>query len=251
MRRIITQQNCRDARNIDFCYVCGSVFSKDQAFNFDHVPPQSVFSKADKNFPLKLKTHLECHPSNLDDEIAGQLVGLIHRGMPNERDDRLKLEEIEGPEIATVGVFSISLEFYLRRWLMAFHAALYREPLRREAQFKIFAPFPTGDFNTATREVTPLKLPPIYFEVADTISAQLLAGQFDQVCVNNSKLNFVCFWVLIDESWHAFFHIDLYSWHKLGDSQSFSEQICIGYFKHLDGHLPTGATIASSSQASR
>ncbi|QPD03340.1 MAG: hypothetical protein Nkreftii_001114 [Candidatus Nitrospira kreftii] len=92
MPKIVSQEDCRKVRDLPFCYLCGKPFDGSGETNDDHVPPQSIFAPADRNFPIKLKAHkVKCHaPLNLDDEIIGQLIALRHGKKPSESNNRMK-----------------------------------------------------------------------------------------------------------------------------------------------------------------
>jgi hypothetical protein len=147
MRSITSPRDARRVRDLPFCYSCGQHFAAHDVINHDHIPPQSIFAKEDRNFPLKLAAHEKCHaPQNLDDEVMGQLVSLIHGKTSSPLGDQLKIELYQRTDtLAYMAAFSRrNLEFLMRRWLKAFHAALYGEPLLEGAKFAIQTPFPSG-----------------------------------------------------------------------------------------------------------
>jgi hypothetical protein len=113
------------------------------------VPPQSIFATTDRNFPIKLKTHkVECHaPLNLDDEIVGQLVALLHGKMPSNSNNRLKIEIAKNPQTGNrMGLFKErNIEYLVRRWIQGFHAALYKSYLPGTVRWAIQGPFPSAN----------------------------------------------------------------------------------------------------------
>ncbi|NJN70714.1 MAG: hypothetical protein HC801_10845 [Nitrospira sp.] len=108
MPNVVSQEDSRKVRDLPFCYLCGKPFNSDDETDYDHVPPQSIFSTTDRNFPIKLKTHkVECHaPLNLDDEIVGQFIALLHGKMPSNSNNRLKIEMAKNPQTGNrMGLF--------------------------------------------------------------------------------------------------------------------------------------------------
>ena len=161
MPNIHSQADCRKVRDLLFCYLCGIEFQDGDEANHDHVPPTSIFAKEDRNFPIKLKTHKAgCHsPLNLDDEIIGQLVGLIHGRVPAGPNDRLNIAIAEDPDTGkTTGVFQErNVEYLLRRWVQGFHAALYKSHLSPNAKWAIQGPFPFGKVTDHRLVAEPIK----------------------------------------------------------------------------------------------
>jgi hypothetical protein len=82
----------------------------------------------------------------------------------------------------------------LERWVRAFHAALYREPLMPETGFGIETPFatasPTGDGGVALDQGRMRQ----HLLFAEQIKRNRAVGSTDTVVCNNGKLRYECFW---------------------------------------------------------
>ncbi len=247
MISLTTQTEARDIRNLPFCYICGEPFKEEDLINYDHVPPAALFDKGDRNFPLKFAMHEDpCHSMmNLDDEVFGQLVALIHGKQPSERNDKLKIELYErqdtGAPIASFGQRNI--EVLLRRWIKAFHAALYHEPLGGNAKYAIQAPFPSGIIENGKLVVSPIKEQYNIFQ--ECISKNRLAKNLDYIRSNNGKLLYECVWdKFSDNNWACIFYLDLYGWKNLGDVNNFQVHECVGTYTPTNGVVPDGACVS-------
>jgi hypothetical protein len=71
--------NAQQARQLDFCYMCGKPFIDDNPSTRDHVPPKSIFLAEDRDWPLILPAHEHCNSEySFSDEQAKGLIGLLH-----------------------------------------------------------------------------------------------------------------------------------------------------------------------------
>jgi hypothetical protein len=242
-----TQKDSRDVRNLPFCYICGNPFEAGDSINYDHVPPESIFDKPDRNFPLKPPTHLaQCHsPMNLDDEVLGQLVALIHGKQPSKKNDKLKIQlhqRIDTGEL--MASFSQrNIELLLRRWLKGFHAALYREPLDTNTKFAIQTPFPSGSIING--EFIEEPIPDQHYKFVEAIKRNRLAKNVDHIETNNQKLRYECVWdKFSDNSWGCIFALDLYEWKNLGDINNFHARGCAGLYRLSNGSKPSNGSPA-------
>ncbi len=183
MVSLTTQKEAREVRNLPFCYLCGNAFEDGVSINHDHVPPESIFDRADRNFPLKLVIHEEqCHrPMNLDDEVLGQLVALIHGKQPSEKNDKLKIDIYQRLDSGSIMAAFIqrNLELLLRRWLSGFHAALYREPLDSNTRFAIQTPFPSGTIKDCKFVEDPIR--DQHYKFVECIKRNRAANNLDHI----------------------------------------------------------------------
>lgn len=86
-----SQKVIYDVRALQFCYLCGEALTV--ARNVDHVPPSSIFLSADRDFPLILPTHIKCNGDrSFEDQVIGQLIGLLHGKSPNAVHNKLKVQ---------------------------------------------------------------------------------------------------------------------------------------------------------------
>jgi hypothetical protein len=125
---LITQNDLRKVQNLPFCYLCGKKFLSDALTDRDHVPPESVFAKSDRQ-PVVLKTHEVCnHRYSADDEKVGQLVALKHGKAPAHPQNR-RLQIVHSGRLGMGAVSNLNVEQAIWGWIAGFHAALYGEPL--------------------------------------------------------------------------------------------------------------------------
>jgi hypothetical protein len=248
MVSLTTQKEMREVRDLSFCYICGKYFEKGDSINHDHVPPESIFDKIDRNFPLKLATHKEvCHDTmNLDDEIMGQLVALIHSKQPSEENDKLKIKTYRRKDTEGImGSFNQrNIEYLLRRWVKGYHAALYHEPLDTNTKFAIQTPFPSGTMKNDHFLEDPIKEQ--HYKFVECIKKNRKVGNIDYIETNNKKLRYECVWdQLSNESWACIFAIDLYGWKELGDVNNFKARGCAGLYTTPSKAAPGNACIAT------
>lgn len=249
MLTILSQTDSRKVRDLPFCYLCGVSFKDGDETNHDHVPPESIFAKDDRNFPIKLKTHkIECHaPLNLDDEIFGQLVALLHGKVPSESNDKLNIAIAAHPDTGkTTGVFQErNVEYLIRRWIQGFHAALYRTYLPTTAKWAIQGPFPSAKITEGGLVPDPIKGQ--HYAFVTCIKKNRRVGNLDRVVANNGKLVYECVWdKLSDGTPCCVFALDLYSWADLGDINNFPRRGCAGLYSHIGQAAPLGAAKATN-----
>lgn len=248
MATLTTQNDARKVRDLPFCYICGRQFEAGDATDRDHVPPEAIFDKPDRNFPLKLAVHKDtCHgPMNLDDEVMGQLISLIHGKQPLDRNDKPKFKWYNRSDFgAHLASFSQSnIEFLIQRWLKGFHAALYRSPLPKETMFSIQSPFPSGTIREGHFSEDTIREQ--HFAFVECIKRNRAARNLDRIECNNQKLRYECVWdQLSDQSWACIFAIDLYDWIDLGDVNNFRPRGCAGLYRLPNGIVPGSASVAT------
>jgi len=214
----------------------------------DHVPQQAVFDLSDHNFPLKLAAHkAHCHSLvNLDDEVLGQLVSMIHGKRAPARNDKLKIELYQNANSkALLASFNQrDIGFLIRRWLKGFHAALYRNPLPDGTEFVVQSPFPSGTIRHGQLKEDSIR--DQHYAFVECINRNRVVQNLDKVVSNNQKLRYECVWdQLSDKSWACIFALDLYGWIDLGDVNNFRPRGCVGLYKTPDGNAPVVASRAT------
>jgi hypothetical protein len=249
MAQILSQADARKVRDLSFCYICGYSFSSEEETNYDHLPPSAIFAVADRDFPLKLRTHKwGCHSSlNLDDEIMSQLFALAHGKYPYPKTDMMNLssyEHIDGGKIITI-FDEKNIELLLRRWIQGFHAALYGTSLAANSSWAIQGPFPSAGMTDYGLIVEPIKMQ--HYEFVKCIKRNRLAGNIDRVVTNNGKLKYECVWDLLsDGSPGCVFALNLYDWAGLGDTENFEKRGCAGLYRPASLELPSNASVSTS-----
>ena len=241
MPQIASQRDARAVKKLPFCYVCGNAFENRDDVTDDHVPPQTAFLPEDReNFPLVLPAHKGCNNNfNLEDEIFGQIIGLGQE--TEQKQDRLR---IYGGSDNAGNTFALLENFDMRgaiqRWVMAFHAALYQEPLPPLTKFSTQTPFPSGKVRNGI--VIPDPDRPQFRDYAEQIEINEQLGLIDHISANNGNLNYKCCWQRSDGGpWLAFYKLDIYAWSKLGDIKNFKPRPCVGAYAS-PGHIPALAT---------
>lgn len=246
MASLTTQKDFQAALRLSFCYLCGKTFQKEDNKNGDHVPPRSCFAKIDRNLSLKLPTHVACnHRYQLLDEKIAQVIGLKRTHVPTVRDRRLKFT-IFPPAFnyGIVGALSnVDIKGAIRRWIVGFHAALYREPMQCPAEFAVNTPLPTATISGGNLRHEPLL--PQHALFVQLIKANRYARNLDRVRSNNGQLLYECVWTQTASGpWICVFALDIYDWKDLG-FQRLPSRGCVGYYTAQLGQPPANATRAT------
>jgi hypothetical protein len=241
MPQIVSQRDARAVKKLPFCYLCGNAFQGRDDVTDDHIPPQAAFLQEDReDFPLVLPAHKGCnHVFNLEDEVFGQLIGLGHE--TEQQQDRLT---IYGGSDKAGHTFALLENFDLRgaiqRWVMAFHAALYQEPLPPLTRFSTQTPIPAG--TVVDGVVIPDTDMPQFLDYAEQIEINAQLGLVDCIRANNGSLTYQCCWQRSDGGpWLAFYKLDVYAWSQLGDIKNFRLRPCVGAYA-TPNHIPALAT---------
>ena len=248
MPLLVTHKQIQDVRHLPFCYLCGKTFEPTDQKNKDHVPPRAVFAKVDRNFPLELPTHLRCNSKHkLIDEKIGQVISLKHGRVPSLKNLRLRFRifHSSGGAATRGAVVNVDIHGAIRRWLGAFHAALYREPLQAGTRFAIQTPFPEARLSPGAPQVEPVRDQHLVF--VQTIKVNRAAKNLDVIRCNNGKLIYECVWDQADDgTWICVFALDIYGWKDLGDVHNFSGRGCAGSYL-----LPSGTAPLPSSKGTK
>ncbi len=163
----------RALKKLPFCYACGKQFTASDPSTDDHVPPKACFAENDRDFPLQLPVHKGCNSGrNLTDETIGQVIALKHGELPEPRDYKLKFSFFGNEPTSPIlgAVTNVDIRGEVRRWIRAFHAALYQEPLPPETRFAIETPFPAARLTPSGPEVEPLR--PQHLKFVETIKPE-------------------------------------------------------------------------------
>lgn len=232
MPSILTQKELRDARRLDFCYLCGDRFEASSKRSSDHVPPKAIFAKKDRDPPLILPTHHKCNQKRSgEDELIGQIVALLHGKYPPE--DQLKLPLVlmnRGPNRSPrAGLRDVPLVRIIYRWVRGFHAALYGQYLPADAGGYIYTPFPVyleKDGVFSSQDDTPER-----HEFTAVFKQHRKLERLDQVVCYSAKCDYRCVWLEFDNG-HPFclFGLRLYNWEELGDPTLPPKRGCLGWY---------------------
>jgi len=244
MPRLATQKDLRAVRSLPFCYLCGGAFARDAQINRDHVPPSSAFAKADRDPPLKLKTHIECHKRwSVEDKKVGQLIALKRGERPKApRDEALRFVGAGN----MIGVDNLNIDEAVWRWVSGFHAALYGTPLvlSENSWRTLRTPFPRGTISGNT-----VSLQPMFHQhsmIVDAIKRNRAADNLDVLVANRGNLRYQCVWVEADDhsKWACMFAIDIYDWKDLGGhTPAIPSRGCAGLYVADNRGAPSGAAV--------
>ncbi len=245
MVSLTTQKNFRSVQHLPFCYICGRDFIATDQKDRDHVPPECIFLKEDRE-PLWLPTHVSCNVGQTTtDEKIGQLIALRYGKTPKIKNRRLKITLLPDPGVAALT--NLNVEAAVWRWVSGFHAALYRQPIMLKSsggtiRGSLVTPFPKAPMNTAAVAVEPLK--PQHLAFVQTIKLNRISRNLDRISCNKGKLIYECVWYQSDNNgpWMCIFALDVYDWKDLGGLSEEFKRGCAGFYVLLDGGPPAGAT---------
>lgn len=240
------QGHVRRHRDHPFCYICGEGFTGDQVVNRDHVPPENIFLVEDRvNFPLKMNVHKACHDRYCEeDERVGQLMQATRGEMPTPERDRRGLEPHQlqnGQVIPILRAESLDLNRAFFRYVRAFHAALYDQPLPEDTKHALHSPA----IEFVPEEGTGR---PLFFDrrLKDQSMISCIFRQnvedglaMDAVVAYNMAMIYECFW-RTDPSGptECFFCLRIYNSNEMGAVQLYGRRACVGRYRPPPSGLP-------------
>lgn len=243
MVAIVNHKNLQAVQKLPFCYSCGQAFQPDDDTNRDHIPPRSCFAAADRTRPLILPAHRYCNSAyKVSDERVGQFISLRHGRAPSAGKGRLKFRQFRDPRTGatSVAVANVEIREAIERWVRAFHAALYQEPLDSRTRFGIETPFaiavptPQGIVRDTGR--------PQHRLFVRMIKDNRAASNVDYLAANNGKLRYECVWSPTTQGlWVAVFALDIYDWKDLGRLSTGDAKGCVGFYQTPSGIPPANA----------
>jgi hypothetical protein len=134
----------------------------------------------------------------------------------------------------------------IKRWIRAFHAALYNEPLRSDTVFAMETPLPMATVQDDRITVRPLREQQ-HVGFVEVLKRQRAAENVDGIQCNNGKLIYECLWDQFDGGgWLCLFGLDLYGWADLGDTRHFKRRGCVGSYVLPELRAPDSATRAKA-----
>jgi hypothetical protein len=234
-------------RKLPFCYLCGKVFTVDEKLNRDHVPPSACIAVRDKaQSPLILPTHPACNAAfKVDDERAGQFLSILHGKLAARENRRLKYKQFFAPGKAREAVTNVDMYGVVTRWVRAFHAALYMQPLPPNTRFATELPFevisPLGD----GRHIIDDGRPRQRTLCEETLASNRLTKTIDRLVAWNGKLQYECVWVLTPMHAYCVFWLDFYNWERLARLTGRPPMDCVGLYELPLTDLPAQATTES------
>lgn len=248
MVQIVNQKQAREVQKLSFCYLCGAPLGDLKSYDKDHLPPQGIFLRDDRNFPIILPVHMKCNDEwETSDERVKLLIDVLHGKNITMHSKKYKVAIAvteTGRKIPLIS--NVPLRAMIGRIIRGFHAALYGEFLPLDIKNKILTPIPEG--RIIDGKVILGKVLPQFRPIAGILRASVLAKATDAIVSNNGKLRYECAWPQLDDGRRfCIFGLDIYNWKSLGNEVSDEDYACIGsYF--LDGHMPAKATVATRIQ---
>lgn len=240
MVSLLTQRDLRSAQSLSFCYLCGRSFLPSDIKNRDHVPPETIFAKRDRE-PLWMPTHAACNRSfGLLDEKIGQLIALRYGRVPsNPAHRRLRFAISAQPNLGAV--LNLDIDAAVWRWIAGFHAALYREsPVGMRGS--LVTPFPRARRVHGQIIFEPIRVQHRLF--VQTIKSNRAWRNLDRIRCNKGKLIYECVWCQSDGNgpWVCIFALDIYDWKDLGNTGHYPARGCAGFYVMPSGVAAGRAT---------
>lgn len=251
MPSLTTQKDFRSVQRLPFCYLCGKEFLDGDQPNKDHIPPQSIFLKEDRE-PLWLPTHVACNTGEtITDQKIGQLIALKYGKAPKDAAHR-RLEITWFPNEQLAALTNLDVDAAVWRWIRGFHAALYRNPLLIDFTAaaipgSLVTPFPKAPKGTDQIAIEPLR--PQHSAFVQTIKLNRLKQNLDRISCNKGKLLYECVWNQADNNgpWMCMFAVNVYDWKDLGSTGQHPPRGCAGFYMLADGSKPEDAAQGVSS----
>lgn len=238
---LTAQAEFRAVQKRTFCYLCANVFEAGEARNRDHVPPSTLFATPDRQPALILPTHPGCnHNRSAEDEVVGQVVGVLHGRPVAEQGRRPRFVAGSFPD-GTRGVGSnLAMKPIIFRWVCGFHAALYNEPMGPSG-YMVSLPLPEG--RMTDEHVEPLPVPDVVPHLVAELKRNRLTGTLDVVICCSGQCRYECVWSQADNGRRiCIWGLDVYGWKLLGDVAHFEPRGCVGVYWPNSGLIPSTAT---------
>jgi hypothetical protein len=248
MVAIVNHRNLQEVQKLPFCYSCGATFARADTVNRDHVPARACFAAADRIRPLILPAHSACNDSyKVSDERVGQFISLRHGRVPAKKNKRLSVKYFSDPKTGQLhgAVDNVNILGAVERWVRAFHAALYREPLSPATQFGIETPFAIAIPTSSGVKLDNGRKQHLLF--VEKLKTNRAFGNIDRLVSNNGKLVYECVWEqATNGNWICMFALDIYDWKDLGRRSTGVAKGCVGFYQHLAAIPPTVASVATA-----
>jgi hypothetical protein len=231
---INTDRHLRRVRNLEFCYICGNEFTKENPATDDHVPPKKIFKAVDVgNRTLILNAHRVCNNSNsATDEIMGQLLSIVHAPHKSRRKLKGLLRQTARPDTGepVLALEGINLKSAIWRWIRGFHAALYERFLPNDIDFSLLEPLPRSD--RVFGGVIPAGIMEQYAHISSIVKRSRTTGRIDSISAYGGSVRYECTWLKSDsgDRFGCFFALDVYNWMKLGSRELGPQRGCIGHY---------------------
>ena len=247
--------NSRDLRAVQklpFCYLCGKTFATGDKRNRDHVPPRSCIALKDQpHSPVILPTHASCNSLfSIDDERVGQFLSLLHGRLAPVEKRRLhygnfSIDSLDRDGRQIGAVCNVDMYGVVQRWVRAFHAALYQQPMPQGVRFAIELPFDVVSPVDGSHIVDDGR--PVQREFCEkTIARNRLTRTVDLLAGWSGKLQYTCVWVSTQAHLYCVFGLDFYSWHRMARLSRHKPRDCVGLYTLFPGELPAQASKESN-----
>ncbi len=193
--------------------------------------------------PLILPAHAGCNGSfSHSDERVGQFLSLLHGRRLASDKNLLKFSQVNSDHMALP---SVDLYSTVWRWLRAFHAVLYWQPLDIAGKYAIelpcnvLTPGPSGIALDAGR-------PRQRRLCEETLQRNRDTRNLDRIAAWNGRLRYECVWELTPINAYCVFWLDFYGWRRLSAISHSPPQDCVGFYVISRERLPPLVTRGTS-----
>lgn len=239
---LTTHGDLQNASRLPFCYLCGLSFGPSDRTTRDHVPPTGLFARPDRVLPLILRTHFYCNERRSpEDQAIGQLVGVLHGRRVNAKHNKLRIvldRSLDGRNVAAIT--GLDIREAIRRWVRAFHAALYHEYLPASSVFATYPPLPEG--GRIGNQIAYDPVPESFRKFVEELKRNRVTDNLDRIVCRNGRCRYECVWSQAEDGrWICIYGLDLYNWRDLGDSNQLPRG-CVGCYLRPPGGFPSNAS---------
>jgi hypothetical protein len=130
----------------------------------------------------------------------------------SRKDNVLNVRQFPGGYAA---VIDLDIETAVWRWILGFHAALYREPLVPNGGLLV-TPFQRTA--NSPHFQPPRPVPAACLSYVEVIKANRAKLNLDRIVTNKRKMTYECVWLHLDNgTCICIFALDIYAWRDMGD----------------------------------
>jgi hypothetical protein len=211
--------------------------------NRDHDPPNLIFCKEDRDYPIILPTHKQCNSKqSVEDSRIGNLFRVLRGEYYKKSREKLSLSTLSSrPRV--VAISGLDFPGIIRRWVQGFHASLYHTFLPVSRNFSTTPPLPRASEDG----VDVMPLPEVYPIFVYTLKKNRIAGSIDQIVCRNGTCTYECVWVRDDQGrWMCIYALDIYNWIRAAPSSiGLTPRGCVGAYWMPDRSCPILATTST------
>jgi hypothetical protein len=241
MPRLTTHKDFQRVRFPSFCYLCGRSFADTpgEERDSDHVPPKKIFAASDRDRPLILEVHKQCHKDASEwDELTNEFASLPHDKARKRNIVQKHVEAVRIGDEISAALTGVPLNKVIARFLRAFHTALYDAYLPNKTDNAILPPFPSGNRKSDGIEFDPIL--PQFYDASLILKKSRIAGRIDEIRCFNDRCHYFCVWSENVQGPCCLFALRIHDWEQLADMANFPHRACMGIYS--TGSIPQNAT---------